>query len=180
MSKSAIRRILVPTDFSASSRAALEYAVALAHAFDAEVSVLHVVEVEREEREQKPDAKRLRATGRTDEWRYAERDVQAAVERLRSKGLTTHQRLVEGEPLSQIVKVAGEEKADLIVMGAHGREGSPRTWLGCTIERVMRRAPCPVVAVREDQRPAISADTGGGRESGPEVIVEQFDLPTKP
>jgi len=180
MPKGTIRRILVPTDFSASSRAALEYAIALAHAFDAEVSVLHVVEVEREERDREPEPKPLLASARTDAWRHAQRDVQAAAERLRSKGLATRERLVEGEPLSQIVKAACEEKADLIVMGAHGREGSSRTWLGCTIERVMRRAPCPVVAVREDQRPAHPAGADEGRETGPEVIVEQFDLPTKP
>lgn len=158
----------------------MEYAVALARAFDAEVSVLHVVEeVEREKREEEAETKPLRAAARTDTRRHAERDVQKAVEQLRSKGLTTHQRLVEGEPLSQIVKFACEEKADLIVMGAHGREGSPRTWLGCTIERVMRRAPCPVVAVREDHRPS-PEETSGGRETGEEVIVEQLDLPTKP
>jgi nucleotide-binding universal stress UspA family protein len=158
----------------------LEYAVALARAFGAEVFVLHVVEVEREEREKASDAKPLLATARTDDWRYAENDVQAVAERLRSKGLTTHQRLVEGEPLSQIVKSAVEERADLIVMGAHGREGSPRTWLGCTIERVMRRAPCPVVAVREDHRLPSPAETGGSRETGEEVIVERLDLPAKP
>ncbi len=157
----------------------MEYAIALGRAFEAEVSVLHVVEAEREEREEEAETKPLRATARTDERRYAERNVQAAVETLRSKGLTAHQRLVEGEPLSQIVKVAREEKPDLIVMGAHGREGSPRTWLGCTIERVMRRAPCPVLAVREDHEltvPRESTDRGRGEE----VILERLDIRSNP
>jgi nucleotide-binding universal stress UspA family protein len=179
MPERAVRRILVPTDFSASSRAALEYVIALGRAFDAEVSVLHVVEAEREERGREAGAKPLLATGCTDAWRNAERDVEEAVERLRSKGLTVHRRLVEGEPLSQIVKVACDEKTDLIVMGAHGREGSPRTWLGCTIERVMRRAPCPVLAVREDHRltaPRESIDRGRGEE----VILERLDIRSSP
>ncbi len=179
MPERAVRRILVPTDFSASSIAALDYAVALGRAFHAEVSVLHVVEeAEREEQEKETETEPLRASARTDAWRHAERDVQKAVERLRSNGLTTHERLVEGEPLSQIVKFAREERADLIVMGAHGREGSPRTWLGCTIERVMRRAPCPVVAVREDHQLALPREPAEGRERGEEVILERLDVRT--
>lgn len=170
-----VRRILVPTDFSSSARAGLEYAAAFARAFDAEVLVLHVVEAERAEPERKPESKPLRASAGTDR-RHAEVDVDAIVERLRAKGVTVRHRLVEGEPLSQIVKSASEEQADLIIMGAHGREGSPRTWLGSTIERVMRRAPCPVLAVREDHRPPSHSAGPGARET--EVIVEQLDLPT--
>jgi nucleotide-binding universal stress UspA family protein len=178
MNQGTIRRILVPTDFSASSRAALEYAVALARAFDAQASVLHVVE--REECETTPEAKPLSSSAGTDELQRAQNDISAAVERLRADGVTAHQRLVEGEPLSQIVKVACEEKTDLIVMGAHGREGSPRTWLGCTIERVMRRAPCPVVAVREDHRLAVPRGPAGGRERGEEVILERVQSRSNP
>lgn len=171
MTRETIRRILVPTDFSASSRAALEYAVALARAFDAQASVLHVVE--RAECETMPESRPLSSSAGTDELRRAKKDISAAVERLRADGVTAHQCLVEGEPLSQIVRVAVEEKADFIVMGAHGREGSPRTWLGCTIERVMRRAPCPVVAVREDHQLAWPRGSAGSRERGEEVILER-------
>lgn len=150
MSVGRIRRILVPTDFSPSAVAALEYAVALARAFNAEVSILHVIEREalNEEVAEEP----LRAAARQDGEHEAGRKVQPVVDHVRKRKVEVHWGVVEGEPVAQIVKSACEKKVDLIVMGAHGREGSPRTWLGCTIERVMRRAPCPVVAVREDHR----------------------------
>jgi nucleotide-binding universal stress UspA family protein len=178
MVQGGVRRILVPTDFSASSAAAVEYAAAFARAFDAEVSILHVVE--REEREVESETEPLRAVPRPDGFREAERKVQPILARLRAEGIRTHQRVVEGEAIAQIVKCACDEQMDLVFMGAHGREGSPRKWLGCTIERVMRRAPCPVVAVRADHQLALPRETGGARERGEEVILERLDVRSEP
>ncbi len=61
-----------------------------------------------------------------------------------------------GVPFEEIVRVAKEEHADMIVMGAHGRSGLNRVLLGSVAERVIRLAPCPVLTVRQ-------AKPGGGR-----------------
>jgi nucleotide-binding universal stress UspA family protein len=52
-------------------------------------------------------------------------------------------------PFEEIVKVAQEERADMIVMGTHGRSGLNRALLGSVAERVIRLAPCPVLTVRQ-------------------------------
>jgi nucleotide-binding universal stress UspA family protein len=57
-------------------------------------------------------------------------------------------RLEEGEPAAQILRVAKETKAGLIVMGTHGRTGLERILLGSVAEKVLRKAVCPVLTVR--------------------------------
>ena len=62
-----------------------------------------------------------------------------------------------GRASQEIVRVASEEKADVIVMGTHGYTGMAHVLLGSTAERVLRRAPCPVLTVRAQNK-------GGARE----------------
>ena len=54
-----------------------------------------------------------------------------------------------GVPFEEIVKIAGVERVDMIVMGTHGRSGLDRLLLGSVAERVIRLAPCPVLTVRQ-------------------------------
>jgi nucleotide-binding universal stress UspA family protein len=54
-----------------------------------------------------------------------------------------------GVPFEEIVKIAGEERVDMIVMGTHGRSGLDRLLLGSVAERVIRLALCPVLTVRQ-------------------------------
>jgi universal stress protein A len=56
--------------------------------------------------------------------------------------------VVKGRPYEKILKFAGENKADLIVIGTHGRKGLDRVIFGSTAEKVVRDAPCPVLSVR--------------------------------
>ena len=65
-------------------------------------------------------------------------------------------RLQTGVPFEEIVKVADDERADMIVMGTHGRSRLNRVLLGSVAERVIRLAPCPVLTVRQ-------AKPGGSR-----------------
>jgi nucleotide-binding universal stress UspA family protein len=68
-----------------------------------------------------------------------------------------HLRLEEGEPIREILRVAQEVGADLIVMGTHGRGGLPRLLMGSVAEQVLRWAPCPVLTVKmpcPDREPA--------------------------
>jgi nucleotide-binding universal stress UspA family protein len=63
-------------------------------------------------------------------------------------GVRVTHHLLRGDPAPEIVPWAGEAKADLIVMGTHGRDGLPRLVPGSVAGGVMRHAPCPVVTVR--------------------------------
>jgi nucleotide-binding universal stress UspA family protein len=57
-------------------------------------------------------------------------------------------RMLVGDPAKEIVRLAREEDADLIVIGTHGRTGIARALLGSVAEVVVRRAPCPVLAYK--------------------------------
>lgn len=142
-----IKRILVPTDFSDFSKAALAYSEALARSLKAEVVLVHVLERPQDV-----------------PWWLAEQEYHArrgALEDEARKRLEeldkTHfpsaevRRLVRaGSPADEIVEAASEEDADLIVIGTHGRGGLSRVLFGSVAENVMRHADCPVLTVRPE------------------------------
>ncbi len=136
------RRVLVPVDFSTSADAALQQGAAIARQHGAELIVLHVVEP----RIQAPyDG----AHGTPEELR--ELAVRSLDELLEKANLPTppKQKLIAlGAPDEQVVSCAREQTIDLIVMGTVGRSGLNRLLLGSTTERVLRSAPCAVLAHR--------------------------------
>ncbi|MEI6255934.1 MAG: universal stress protein [Planctomycetota bacterium] len=133
--------ILVPTDFSTASDAALPHAEALAKQSSASLLILHV--------EEQPLAY---ATG---ELYYglpepnSER-IQQMLEEVRptDPAVSYTHRLTMGDPASEIVRIAAEEGAEMIVIGTHGRSGLTRMLMGSVAEAVVRRAPCPVLVYR--------------------------------
>ncbi len=136
-----IEKILHPTDFSDRSANALTLACALARDYGARVIVLHVAvppTVVYGEGVVPVDPETLV---------YEERD---RLERLAipDAGLRLERRFEEGEPAEQILRVAHEVGADLIVMGTHGRTGITRLLMGSVAEQVVRKAPCPVLTVK--------------------------------
>jgi nucleotide-binding universal stress UspA family protein len=143
-----LRRILVPTDFSKSSANALTYAAAFAEKFGAEIILLHVVqdlalfipEAVLVAPPPAPPVEQFTAAAR------------AALERvigdLRPPGLNVRPEVVEGTPYEEIIRVARERAVDLIVIGSHGRTGLAHLLLGGVTDKVVRRAPCPVLTVR--------------------------------
>lgn len=149
-----IRRILVPVDFSPHSDVALRYAFALADRFDATVEVLHVVEDPFVSGAWNPEAfapnipellADLVATAR----RKLEQLKASALHdghRVTTTMLTT---VRSGRPADSIADAARTGKFDLIVMGTHGRTGLSHVLIGSVAERVIRKAPCAVLTVRE-------------------------------
>jgi nucleotide-binding universal stress UspA family protein len=81
--------------------------------------------------------------------KWAEETLEARAADLRQRGMKASYRVQVGVPFEEIVRVAGEERADMIVMGTHGRSGLNRALLGSVAERVIRLAPCPVLTVRQ-------------------------------
>jgi nucleotide-binding universal stress UspA family protein len=133
-----LRRILVPVDGSESADSALDHAISLAGAVDAEIHLLSVVDpyvlstvTERKEVEEELEGIVEEAATRV---RDADIEVQTAVE--------------VGFPHEEILDAVSDEAIDLVVMGTHGRSGLQRYVLGSVAEKVVRLSPVPVLTVR--------------------------------
>ena len=144
-----IKRILVPVDFSAASRAALWRATELATALGATVDLLHVVDV--------PKPQRMAAEFYVRVPLEYLKDVKSQTEdHLRDWLATANvpssapREIAEGKPYVEIVKYARDRGIDLIVMGTHGRGGMSHLLLGSVADKVVRTAPCPVMTVRAE------------------------------
>ena len=143
-----LKRVLLPTDFSESARHAFAYAVSFAREYQAELYLLHVVEVlpMGYAGELFPSA----MTHVLDEISTYVRDEmqKLADEALRRGCPTVYQRTAQGKPAAEIVRVAREDVIDLIVLGPHGHGVLNRALFGSTADRVMRNSPCPVLVCR--------------------------------
>jgi nucleotide-binding universal stress UspA family protein len=147
-----MKKILFPTDFSEESHEASKYALSFARDFKAHLYVLHVVnekifneglnlprvvsvdELERELMEE--GRKRLKTL-------YTAEEV---------KDLEWESVITKGKPFLEIIRFAKDTDIDLIIIGTHGRSGFEHIIFGSTAEKVVRKAPCPVLSVRPAQR----------------------------
>ena len=149
----ALRKILVPHDFSDTSEAAVRYAIALAHNFGAQLCLLHVSD-------------RAKFEMATEFPLGLDGTLDDAVRERLLKILTPREQiefkpsfeLRAGAPAAEIVKYAKEADVDLIVMGTHGRGFVAHVVLGSVAEKVVRTAPCPVLTVRNPQHEFVVAD----------------------
>ena len=142
-----IRTILYATDFSKMSRHARDTAIALAKLGHARITILFVLAPVLLVPGQYVDAETMVALeNRARELSRQELAVLAA--RARKAGVKVSVLLREGHPAEQILRAARSMKADLIVMGTHGRKGLPKLFVGSVAERVVAAASCPVVTVR--------------------------------
>lgn len=144
-----LKTLLVPFDFSECSNEALRYGLELARRFDAKLHILHVV--------QDPAAQPWAAEGfavplfeAVEQWQQEARQrLVALVPAVDAERVTAVAAI--GTPYQEILWYATGENVDLIVMGTHGRGGVSHMLLGSIAERVVRRAPCPVLTVRHPQ-----------------------------
>lgn len=146
-----LNQILVPTDFSSSSEAALRFAAELASRFGGVLHVLHVIEsavipdslarflAPRPIEERRTPAAESFAGDVLGNGPLAEQEVVSAA--------------VEGVAAREIVRYAGEHGIDLIVIGSHGNTGLAHILLGSVAETVVRTAPCPVLTVKRKGAP---------------------------
>ena len=145
-----LNRILVPVDFSAHSEKAIRYATTLANKFGARVSLLHVVEDPFVTGAWQAEVfvpnipELLNDLIKSAQTRMAERKKDLA-----SHGFVIETAVITGRPATAIVEHASTGKFDVIVMGTHGRTGLSHALLGSVAERVVQKAPCPVLTVRE-------------------------------
>jgi nucleotide-binding universal stress UspA family protein len=153
------KKILVATDFSATSNAAVALATSLARQQGAQLLIVHVQEsplvysgVEFDYRPEEPREEMLRQLQEV-----APTDVSVPYEH----------RLIAGVPGPAIVAVAQKENADLIVIATHGRTGISRALMGSVAEEVVRKATCPVLTIKPTatapsaSRPAVACAGSG-------------------
>jgi universal stress protein A len=140
-------KILLATDFSDYSEVACEYALTLAKAFNSSLLVLHVINepvdlrgfyvphisFEQLEKEIETGAITMLETFCRDNLKEFE---------------TFETSVVTGVPYEEIIRIATETEASLIIIGTHGRTGLDHLIFGSTAERVVRSAPCPVMTIR--------------------------------
>jgi nucleotide-binding universal stress UspA family protein len=138
------RRILVPVDFEASSKRALEVAADLALKFDAKLTLLHAWDV--------PAYSYANFYVPGDLWSLLE---EAAKKQLGDMLAHTRRRvphadsvLVNGPAGAEILKAIERENVDLVVIGTHGRQGLSRVFLGSVAEKVVRGSSVPVLTIR--------------------------------
>ncbi len=136
-----IHTILHPTDFSARSKSAFDFACALARDYDARLVVVHV----------KPPQMmggEVHALITTPE--EVDRELRGELDKLQphDASIKIERILKEGDAGTQILHMAKEISSDVIVMGTHGRTGLSRLLMGSVAEAVSRKAHCPVLTVK--------------------------------
>jgi nucleotide-binding universal stress UspA family protein len=147
MSTVSLKKILVPQDFSEYSLHALKYAVTFAELFKSELIVLHIVE---------PivypadfSFGQVSIPAMEEEIRkHSEEQLTELVAREIPTGIKATPIIRIGKPFIEIVEVAKSENTDLIVISSHGRTGMDHVLFGSTADKVVRKAPCPVLTIR--------------------------------
>jgi len=138
----AIQNVLHPTDLSDAAEPALGLAQRLAQDLGARLIVLHVVDRPVLYGEMGMTIPIPEAQSALIEQRHRELESKVA-------GSSAECRVVEGLAAGEILRIARELPADLIVMGTHGRGGIARVLMGSVVENVLRHAPCPVLAIKK-------------------------------
>lgn len=157
-----IKLILCPIDFSEFSVSAYQHALSLAEHYQAKLVAQHIVEMWRH-----PSADFAASAGLYEEYSQALREsgnkqLQEFVENHTHDDIQPELVVQIGVAADSIVSFAQLQKADVIVMGTHGRRGFDRLMLGSVTDRVMRTASCPVLAASKPAHGSVAA----GKERG--------------
>ena len=143
-------RILVPTDFSAASNAALALAKRMATTSGASLHLVHVLEDPFAAAPYATDIYAPPPAGITQSWlKGAQNLLDTQLTPDEQLSFRSTQVVMFGTPSRDIVNHAAANDIDLIVMGTHGRGGVHHLLMGSVAERVVRAAPCPVLTVRD-------------------------------
>ncbi len=141
-----LKKILCPIDHSDCSKEALKYAVSLAMKDEAKLLLLHIIDI--------------RSFNEGLEAMSAQIPDEETLKQLRAKlldcipeeirdDMEVEALVVQGIPFAEIISTAKENEIDMIVIGSHGRTGISHMMLGSVSEKVVRKAPCPVLTVRQ-------------------------------
>lgn len=143
-----VRRILFASDLSKASRKAFTTAIAMARVNRATLTILHVIApfwpIVPEQYINTQTWDKIDSQAR----RWSQHQLRRLTEQARHAGIRVVGLLLEGDPAQQIVRTARSKRADLLVIGTHGRSGLARLFVGSVASRLVATASCPVVTVR--------------------------------
>ena len=146
-----LKRILVPTDFSNFSRPAIDYGCAIAARFESELHLLHVVP---DPAMLVPEAAAFTVESMQSQSEALIKDAHRQLEELPGGGWENGRPIVRevrtGSTFLEIIDYAKTQEIDLIVIGTHGRSGLMHVLMGSVAERVVQKAPCPVLTVKPE------------------------------
>ncbi|HLZ09944.1 MAG TPA: universal stress protein [Chloroflexota bacterium] len=140
------RKVLLATDGSDDASLAADHAIAVARAFHAALAVVSVVDIYIS---QDPLMAAVVVELIDRERDFLRQSVDALAARARQAGIAdVDVRVLEGSPTNMLVEAIVETRADLVVVGSHGRNAIQRLLIGSTSEHLIRHAPCPVLVIR--------------------------------
>jgi universal stress protein A len=146
--KLALKKILVPSDFSPASDNAFKYALHFGQKFGAQLHVIHVLEpVLSPQFAGLPEAPAFSK----EELATVEKNLRAWADSAGAAGVAAKLVLRNGLPSHEIVEAAKDLDVDLVIIATQGHTGWKHFCIGSTAERVVRAAPCPVLVVREKE-----------------------------
>jgi nucleotide-binding universal stress UspA family protein len=141
---SRFRRILHPTDFSRASGAAFQWAMGMAKTNHAELVLIHVMSPAALYYVSPQTYAGIEAAARA----AGQKLLNALAGKAKKAGVRCKTLLLDGIPHERIVRAARSTRADLVVIGTHGRSGFAKVMLGSVASRVVASATCPVLTVR--------------------------------
>ena len=146
-----IKKVLVPIDFSDYSKSALKYAADFAQKFNAEMILIYVVEPVI----YPPDFSlgQIAIPSINTEWDIkAKEELDKLADTEISNAITVKTIIKTGKPFIEVIETASEEDVDIIIIASHGHSGMEHILFGSTAEKVVRKAPCPVLTLREPRK----------------------------
>jgi len=141
-----VDKILVPIDFSEHAAAVIEWAAHLAEEHDSSCVLLHAYHLPVEF--QQLEGAYLPADFWANVKEEAEQSLSRYADQLRARGIQVEEAVREGYPATVIEEEAERQQADLIVIGSRGLSGLKHLLMGSIAERVVQKAPCPVLTVK--------------------------------
>ena len=142
-----MKNILLPTDFSEPALAATSFALEFARRFGATLHLLHVIE---DPVLYLPMFESYPLPSREEFEKYAQERLANWIHPDDARGIEIQLSWLHGKPFVEILKAAKLRQADLIVLGTHGRGMAAHLLVGSVAEKVVRKAPCPVLTVRPE------------------------------
>lgn len=148
--KISLQHILIPIDFSENSKKALRYAIPLAEQFGASITLINIIEPTVFPSDfgfgqmSFPDVEQELVT-------KSRQELEAIVDGVSTKAKITTV-VKTGIPFVEVTNFADDEQFDLIIVATHGRTGVEHILFGSTAEKIIRKAPCPALVVRAEER----------------------------
>ena len=141
-----LKKILCPIDHSDCSKEALKYAVSFAMKDEAKLYLLHIIDIR--SFNESLDAMSIQIPDEETLEQLRIKLLDCIPEEIR-EDMNVEAIVVQGVPFAEIISTAREKEIDMIVIGSHGRTGISHMMLGSVSEKVVRKAPCPVLTVRQ-------------------------------